>query len=256
MTYKLHASVASALIALGFSVAGPTQAASATATLDWFTFDTRVIALADVEPSFTPGTDFSSGTFVNLFDDADQSDSGDWTSDLSASLNGAVATITGAEFPPKTGSFDVNPQESLSAGVDGVNAAGAEAQRTLDFMLGAQTLVLFSVDYLLTVDASGLDPLSSYVNAYASMFAYAEGESFQAFVQSGASLPEDSGFKLGRLVLAVANVGEDEKSFVLNATAAAHIYAPIPEADSTAMFIAGLLLLGGVVARRRQLALT
>ena len=83
--------------------------------------------------------------------------------------------------------------------------------------------------------------------------AQAEGAfNAQALVQAGGSVPADSGFRQGRLVLAVANAGDDDKSYVLSATAAAYIHAPVPEAGRTAMFIAGLLLLGGVLVRRRQ----
>ncbi|WP_069037489.1 hypothetical protein [Methyloversatilis sp. RAC08] len=245
------------MIALGLASAGTAHAASASATLEWFSFDTRVIALADVVPVFMPGSDFWSGAHVNLFNGAQQFalDSDDWTSDLSASLTGATATIAGAEVPAKAGSFDVNPQELLWAGVDGTTAAGAETQRTIDFMLGAQTLVLFSVDYRLAVDTTGLNPMTSFVNTYASLFGFANGESFQALVQAGSSIPADNGVRQGRLVLAVANASDDEKSFVLSATSAAYIYAPVPEADSSVMFIAGLLLLGGMLVRRRQTAL-
>lgn len=257
MNFKFRTACATAAIALGLASAGPAHAASASATLEWFSFDTRVIALADVEPVFTPGSAFWSGAYVNLFNGGQQSglDSNDWTSDLSASLTGAMATIAGAAVPLKTGSFDVNPQELLWAGVDGTTASGAEIERTIDFTLGAQTLVLFSVDYRLVVDTTGLDPMTSFVNTYASLFGFANGESFQSLVQAGGSVPADNVFRQGRLVLAVANASDDEKSYVLSATAAAYIYAPVPEADSTVMFIAGLLLLGGVVVRRRPPAL-
>lgn len=254
MNLKRHTACAMAAIALGLVSAGPAHAASASATLEWSSFETRVIALADIDPVFTPGSVFGSTAYVNLFNGAQQSamDSDDWSTDLSASLTGATATISGAEVPPKAGSFDVNPQEALWADVSGTTAAGADTQRTVDFTLGAQTLVLFSVDYRLAVDTTGLDPMTSFVNTYASLFGFANGESFQALVQAGGSVPADSGFRQGRLVLAVANAGDDEKSYVLSATAAAYIHAPVPEAGRTAMFIAGLLLLGGVLVRRRQ----
>lgn len=257
MNLKRHTACATAAIALGLAWAGPAHAASASATLDWSSFEMRVIALADIDPVFTPGSAFGSTANVNLFNGAQQSalDSDDWSTDLSTSLTGATATISGAEVPPKAGSLDVNPQEALWADVSGTTAAGADTQRTVDFTLGAQTLVLFSVDYRLAVDTTGLDPMTSFVNTYASLFGYANGESFQALVQSGGAVAADNGVRQGRLVLAVANAGDDGKSYVLSATAAAYIHAPVPEAGGTAMFVAGLLLLGGVLVRRRHATL-
>ena len=245
---KLIASAATAAVLAG---TGSAQAAVATATLDWFTFSSTLYALDEPLPAFTVDGNFSSYAWVYLQNGAqqDQVDAADWLSDLSASLPGANATVSGASFPPKGSDFDVNPLESLSAEASGTNSAGAEAGRTFQFVLGAQTLALFSIDYLLTVDVTGLNPLTSYTFSHVSLFAYSDDLTFQAISQTSAQYPSENGFLQGRLVLGVANASDEERTFVFDGKAGASLLAPVPEPAGWLTMFAGLAVVGIRVLR-------
>lgn len=260
---KSKALIATWLAGALIGAAGTAQAATVTATVDWFSIKFQSLSLeplSDVTPSFSAGNFYS---YVSSYfaEQTDWSESEDWMSDLAITVGGAQAAITGASFPDKTLNDDgsdpdwrliPNPVESLDVRIDSSSAAGgAGIYRSFTVELEAQSLLLVSFDYLLTYDLGPLPTGFSYLGGTVGM--ETQGDDFESYTEAFI-YPEEgmsSDIKQGRLVFALTNATDEVASYEVGAFARAFVSA-VPEPSMLVMFLGGLGLIGVRSVRSRR----
>ncbi|WP_018410653.1 PEP-CTERM sorting domain-containing protein [Methyloversatilis thermotolerans] len=236
-------------------VAGAAQAATATATLDWFSLEFQHLSLdpdSGITPSFT-ADNFYSYVSTNMGFIGDWQESHDWMSDLSSHTLGAHASITGAAFPDKALNDDgtdpdwrliPNPLESLDARVDtSGDMSGANVFRDFTLEIDAQSVLLVSFDYLLTYDLGPLGGMAPWL--FTRVGIEAQNEGFLSYSEAILYADEDAGSEIrqGRLVFALVNASDEAAQYDVSAFAGVYA-AAVPEPSALAMLLAGLGLVG------------
>jgi hypothetical protein len=239
-----------AVALFGLNAHAVAVAPTASASIDWSTFSYQVFGLnGNPNPTFS-FNEGSLSTNVNTTFPGPSDSSADWSTPLSVSSDVNFASANAGSLVAQ---FTTHPT---------VPSNSAQAQRYGSFTLGTDSYVVFSVMASASINMN--TPAGG--SAYAWAFLTADGPdmfggpdtqtaSTQKLVfSSGVGNPASQS---GRLIASFSNLSGGDLVGTLSANAITSSYGgtivlvPVPEPGMPALLLAGLALVGTVVARRR-----